>query len=64
MTTTTGPDCVVMCKKENSCGHPTAPFAKLGVGTRASYRGGNQVQGAGRSERGRGQDQNRGRVGR
>ena len=37
-----------------ACEHPTAPFARPGVCTSASYRGGNQVRGTGRSERGRG----------
>ena len=37
-----------------ACEHPTAPFARPGVGTSASYRGGNRIRGAGRSERGRG----------
>ena len=36
-----------------ACGHPTALFARSGVCTRASYRGGNRVLGAGSSERGR-----------
>ena len=43
-----------------ACEHPTAPFARPGVCTSASYRGGNRVRGAGRSERGRGRDRSRG----
>ena len=35
------------------CDHLAAPFVRLGVYTRALYRGANQVQGAGRSEGGR-----------
>ena len=38
----------------------SAPFARSGVGTSASYRGGNRIRGAGRSERGRGRDWSRG----
>ena len=38
----------------------TAPFARPGVCTSSSYRGGNRVRGAGRSERGRGRDWSRG----
>ena len=34
----------------DACEHPTAPFAKSGVCTRASCRGGNRVQRTGRSE--------------
>ena len=37
-----------------ACEHPTAPFARPGVGTSAWYRGDNRIRGAGRSERGRG----------
>ena len=37
-------------------GYPTAPFAKPGACTRASYRGGDRVRGAGRSKRGRGRE--------
>ena len=44
-----------------ACEHPTSPFARPGVCTRASYRAGNQVRGTGRSERGRGRDRSRGR---
>ena len=40
--------------------HPTAPFARPGVCTSASYRGGNRIRGAGGSERGRGRDWSRG----
>ena len=43
-----------------ACEHPTAPFARPVVGTSASYRGGNRIRGAGRSERGRGRDWSRG----
>ena len=43
-----------------ACEHPTAPFARRGVATSASYRGGNRIRGAGRSERGRGRDWSRG----
>ena len=39
----------------------TAPCARPRVCTSASYRGGNQVRGTGRSERGRGRDWGRGR---
>ena len=39
-----------------ACEHPTAPFTMPGVGISASYRGGNRIRGAGRSERGRGRD--------
>ena len=39
-----------------ACEHPTAPFARPGVGTSAWYRGDNRIRGAGRSERGRGRD--------
>ena len=46
-----------------ACEHPTAPFARPGVGTSTSYRGGNRIRGAGRSERGRGRDWSRGRNG-
>ena len=42
-----------------ACEHPTAPFARLGVCTRASYRGGNMVQGTGRRERSRGRERRR-----
>ena len=38
-----------------ACEHPTAPFARPGVGTSAWYRGDNRIR-AGRSERGRGRD--------
>ena len=34
-----------------ACEHPTAPFARPGVCTSASYGGGNRVRGTGRSER-------------
>ena len=44
-----------------ACGHLTAPFARPGACTRASHRGGDRVQGTGRSERGRGRDRSRGR---
>ena len=43
-----------------ACEHPTAPFARPGVGTSASHRGGNRIRGAGRSERGRGRAWSRG----
>ena len=43
-----------------ACEHPTAPFARPGVGTSASYREGNLIRGAGKSERGRGRDLSRG----
>ena len=43
-----------------ACEHPTAPFARPGVGTSAPYRGGNRIRGAGRSERGQGRDWSRG----
>ena len=43
-----------------ACEHSTAPFARPGVGTSASYRGGNRIRGAGRSKRGRGRDWSRG----
>ena len=43
-----------------TCEHPTASFARS-VCTSASYRGGNRVRGAGRSERDRGQDWSWGR---
>ena len=42
-----------------TCEHPTAPFARSGVCTSASYRRGNRVQGTGSSERGRGRDWSR-----
>ena len=44
-----------------ACEQLTAPFARPSVWTRASYRGGNRVQGTGRGERGRGRDRSRGR---
>ena len=43
-----------------ACEHPTAPFARPGVGTSGWYRGDNRIRGAGRSERGRGRDWTRG----
>ena len=43
-----------------ACEHPTAPFARTGVCTSASYRGCNRIRGAGRSGRGRGRDWSRG----
>ena len=43
-----------------TCDHPTAPFARPGVCTSASYRGGNRVQETGRSKQGRGRDWSRG----
>ena len=42
-----------------ACEHPTAPFARPGIGTSASYWGGNRVRGIGRSEQGRGRDWSR-----
>ena len=36
----------------SACGHPTAPFARLGACIRASHRGGNRVRGTGRIDRG------------
>ena len=36
-------------KGGGACEHPTVPFARPGVCTSASYRGGNRVQGTGRS---------------
>ena len=50
-----------LCRQGVACEHPTAPFARSGVYTSASYRGGNRVWGTGRSERGRGRDWSRGR---
>ena len=43
-----------LCRQKGACEHPRAQFARPGVGTSASYRGGNPIRGAGRSERGRG----------
>ena len=41
---------------DSASGHPAAPFTRSGACTRPSYRGGNRVQGTGRSEPGRGRD--------
>ena len=44
---------VSICRTHtHACEHPTAPFARPGVGASASYRGGDRIRGAGRSERG------------
>ena len=50
-----------LCRQGVALTSTTAPFARPGVGTSASYRGGNRIRGAGRSERGRGRDWSRGR---
>ena len=47
-------------QRGGACGHPTAPFARSDVCTRALHREGNLVRETGRSERGRGRDKSRG----
>ena len=52
---------IISADRGGACRHPTAPFARPVVCTRASHQGGNRVRGTGRSKRSQGRDRSRGR---